>query len=303
MALQSLPNESEVGYINTEIPHQPGDYIPNATVTKYRVGHYLFTDNGTHLMSYAGINVDPETPNVWVVPGVIDINVPPPQMDPNQNVINANGVFNLVDNDEDPDIEIEEEDNTNPNPNVMRGTLVKSNKTVKSFKLVKQGEETRDGEEEEEDTTMVSLGQIRVQVPIKLTISKVRALKGEGGDNYVTVNTSEFYTVNNIGNYNVTVPGGAWLVNFYIDEESNHIYINTSRNHGSSSREMYIYGQEYGTRTGYYTILTPTDPEFGFLGYGVEIISQDNKTIFDRLEGTEYLSLDSFSIEYPEPIP
>lgn len=164
MALQSLPGESEVHYINTEIPHQQNDYIPSATLTKYRVGHYQYTENGTRLMSYADHNVDPETPNVWVIPGVIDINVPPPQMNPNQNIIVANGVFNLVDNDNNPDdIEIEP-DNSNPNPNINpnlnRGTLIKSNKTIKTLKLEKQEENnSRDKPER------LSLGQIRVNVP------------------------------------------------------------------------------------------------------------------------------------------
>lgn len=164
MALQSLPGESEVHYINTEIPHQQNDYIPSATLTKYRIGHYQFTENGTRLMSYASQNVDPETPSVWVIPGVIDINVPPPQMNPNQNIIVANGIFNLVDNDNNPDdIEIEP-DNSNPNPNINpnlnRGTLIKPNKTIKTLKLEKQEENNSRDEPER-----LSLGQIRVNVP------------------------------------------------------------------------------------------------------------------------------------------
>lgn len=167
MALQSLPNESEVHYINTEIPHQQGDYIPSATLTKYRVGHYQFTENGTRLMSYAGQNVDPETPDVWVIPGVIDINVPPPQMNPDENVINSNGVFNLVDTDENPDdIEIEPETPPNPNinPNLNRGILIKSNKTVKTFKLEKQDED-EEPNKSRDTPERLSLGQIRVNVP------------------------------------------------------------------------------------------------------------------------------------------
>lgn len=168
MALQSLPGESEVHYINTEIPHQQNDYIPSATLTKYRVGHYQFTDNGTRLMSYADHNIDPEHPSVWVIPGVIDINVPPPQMDPNENIIVANGIFNLVDNDNDPDIEIEPESpnpNPNINPNLNRGNIIKSNRTVKSIKLEKQ-EESEENENKSRDAPeRISLGQIRVNVP------------------------------------------------------------------------------------------------------------------------------------------
>ena len=166
MAIQGLPGESEARYINTEIPHQQGDYIPSGTLTKYRVGYYQFTENGTRLMSYASQNVDPETPNVWVIPGVIDINVPPPQMNPEENIIVANGIFNLVDNDNNPnDIEIEPE---SPNPNINNrsssGNIIKSTKTVKTIKLEKQEE----GEEENKsrDTPeRISLGQIRVNVP------------------------------------------------------------------------------------------------------------------------------------------
>lgn len=168
MALQSLPNESEVHYINTEIPHQQNDYIPSATITKYRVGHYQFTENGTRLMSYAGQNVDPETPSVWVIPGVIDINVPPPQMDPNQNVVNENGVYNLVNNDEDPNIEIEPDNQRNTTRNFP---IVKSKPTVKSFKLVSESE-SRD-ENDSRDNVPISLGQIRVQVPTKMSIQYV----------------------------------------------------------------------------------------------------------------------------------
>jgi len=166
MALQSLPGESEVHYINTEIPHQQNDYIPSATLTKYRVGHYQFTENGTRLMSYADHNVDPETPSVWVIPGVIDINVPPPQMDPEQNIIVANGIFNLVDNDDDPnDIEIEP-DEPNPNINTRSTNLIKSTKTIKTIKLEKQEEKDEDNENKTRDAPeRISLGQIRVNVP------------------------------------------------------------------------------------------------------------------------------------------
>lgn len=159
MALQSLPNESEVRYINTEIPHQQNDYIPSATITKYRVGHYKFTENGTSLMSYAGQNVDPETPSVWVIPGVIDINVPPPQMDPDENLINDNGIYNLVDNDEDPYIEIEPANQHSINRNFP---IIKSRPTVKSFKL-EPASESRD-ENNTRDDVRISLGQIRVNV-------------------------------------------------------------------------------------------------------------------------------------------
>ena len=169
MAIQSLPGESEVHYINTEIPHQQNDYIPSATLTKYRVGHYQYTQNGTHLMSYADRDVDPENPTVWVIPGVIDINVPIPQMDPNENVIESNGIYNLVDNDDDPEIEIEPaSSNSTENPNVNRGTLVKAKKTIKTLKLEKQQEKgEEDDDENTRDTrdTPVSLGQIRVNVP------------------------------------------------------------------------------------------------------------------------------------------
>lgn len=173
MALQSLPNESEVHYINTEIPHQQNDYIPSATITKYRVGHYKFTENGTHLMSYAGQNVDPETPSVWVIPGVIDINVPPPQMDPDENIVNENGVYNLVDNDEDPYIEIEPDNQRNTTRNFP---IVKSRPTVKSFKLV-SASESRDKNDSRDDVP-ISLGQIRVQVPTKISIQYV-SVNGE----------------------------------------------------------------------------------------------------------------------------
>lgn len=174
MALQSLPNESEVHYINTEIPHQQNDYIPSATITKYRIGHYQFTENGTRLMSYAGQNVDPETPNVWVIPGVIDINVPLPQMNPEQNVINVNGVFNLVNNDDNPnDIEIEPDNQRNTTRNFP---IIKSRPTVKSFKLV-PASESRD-ENDSRDDVPISLGQIRVQVPTKISIQYV-SVNGE----------------------------------------------------------------------------------------------------------------------------
>lgn len=174
MALQSLPNESEVHYINTEIPHQQNDYIPSATITKYRIGHYQFTENGTRLMSYAGENVDPETPNVWVIPGVIDINVPLPQMNPEQNVIDNNGVFNLVNNDDNPnDIEIEPDNQRNTTRNFP---IIKSRPTVKSFKLV-PASESRD-ENDSRDDVPISLGQIRVQVPTKISIQYV-SVNGE----------------------------------------------------------------------------------------------------------------------------
>lgn len=179
MALQSLPNESEVHYINTEIPHQQNDYIPSATITKYRVGHYQFTENGTRLMSYAGQNVDPETPSVWVIPGVIDINVPPPQMDPNQNVINDNGVYNLVNNDEDPNIEIEPDNQRNTTRNYP---IIKSKPTVKSFKLV-SASESRD-ENNTRDDVPISLGQIRVNVQPQF--------------NNLSLINSSFVSVNNI---------------------------------------------------------------------------------------------------------
>jgi len=174
MALQSLPNESEVHYINTEIPHQQNDYIPSATITKYRVGHYQFTENGTSLMSYAGQNVDPEHPNVWVIPGVIDINVPLPQMNPDQNVINDNGVYNLVNNDDNPnDIEIEPDNQRNT---TRYFPIIKSRPTVKSFKLV-PASESRD-ENDSRDDVPISLGQIRVQVPTKMSIQYV-SVNGE----------------------------------------------------------------------------------------------------------------------------
>lgn len=168
MALQSLPNESEVHYINTEIPHQQNDYIPSATITKYRVGHYQFRENGTHLMSYAGQNVDPETPSVWVIPGVIDINVPPPQMDQDENIVVANGDYNLVDNDDDPYIEIEPVNQNSINRNFP---IVKSRPTVKSFKLV-SASESRDKNDSRDDVR-ISLGQIRVRVPTKISIQYV----------------------------------------------------------------------------------------------------------------------------------
>jgi len=161
MATQSLPGESEVHYINTEIPHQQGDYIPSSTITKYRVGHYKMQQNGTYLMEPAGVNVDPETPDIWVIPAVIDVDVPIPQMNPNENLIVANGVYNLVDNDNNPDdIEIEaDESEINPNINSRTGDLIKSTKTIKTFKLEKR-DETRD-----ENSNRINLGQIRVNVP------------------------------------------------------------------------------------------------------------------------------------------
>ena len=175
MALQSLPGESEVHYINTEIPHQQGDYIPSATITKYRVGHYKMQENGMFLMESAGAGVDDETPSAWVIPGIIEVDVPPPQMNPLENEITQNGVYNLVDTDDNPeDIEIEPDDNRN-----SRGILIKSNKTMKTVKL----EKTRDigdeeGEEEQEDQaedTRLSLGQIRVNVQPKILIDEIRA--------------------------------------------------------------------------------------------------------------------------------
>lgn len=160
--------------MNIEIPHQQGDYIPSGTLTKYRIGHYRLDRNGTHLMSYAGQNNDPETPSVWVLPGVIDVNVPPPQMDQRENVIRNNGVFNLVDNDNDPDIEIE------PviNPNIQnRSTLIKKGKTVKSFKLEKQEENDENNNDGNNKTrsTNISLGQIIVDVPTNLSIQNEKS--------------------------------------------------------------------------------------------------------------------------------
>jgi hypothetical protein len=124
-------------------------------------------------MSYASQNVDPEHPNVWVIPGVIDINVPPPQMDQNENIIVANGIYNLVDNDEDPNIEIEPE---NQHSTTRNFPIVKSTPTVKSFKLV-SASESRD-ENDSRDDVPISLGQIRVQVPTKMSIQSV-SVNGE----------------------------------------------------------------------------------------------------------------------------
>ena len=173
--------------MNIEIPHQQGDYIPSGTLTKYRIGHYRLDRNGTHLMSYAGQNVDPESPAVWVLPGVIDVNVPIPQMNPNENVIRNNGVFNLVDNDNNPDdIEIEQE----INPNIQnRSTLIKKGKTVKSFKLEKQEEneenDSSDGNNKTRSTN-ISLGQIVVNVPTNLSIQNEKSF---------TLNDSGTFTV------------------------------------------------------------------------------------------------------------
>lgn len=196
MALQTLPGESEVHHINTEIPHQQGDYIPTATMTRYRIGHYRMQQNGTYLMERAGENVDPETPDAWVIPGVVDVEVPIPQMNPRENLIVANGIYNLVDNDNNPDdIEVEPEE-PEVNPNVNRSTLIKSSKTIKTLKLEK------DSETKDENSNRISLGQIRVEVPTNLNLedktvtieengtTEVSPSTGYDGLNTVTINTT-----------------------------------------------------------------------------------------------------------------
>lgn len=108
-------------------------------------------------MAPSGAEIDSQEPNTWIIPGVLDVQVPLPQIDPQENEIVNNGVYNIVDIDQDPDYEIEPD-----NPQQQLQEIQSQTKTVKTLKLVKND---TDSENEKTRDITNSLGQIIVNVP------------------------------------------------------------------------------------------------------------------------------------------